>query len=109
MNRIFKVPEFDKYAQKIFEKTDFEELEIFIEKLRFNSNLGKPLGFDFLREKKIKGKRVYFLVYKEICLILFVATSNKKAQQRVINQIKNYLEDYKKYAYELHEKINKKN
>ena len=109
MNRIFKVKDFDKYASKIFEKSDFDELNKFIEKLKFNSNLGKPLGYDFLREKKIKGKRVYFLVYKEICLILFVATSDKKAQQKVINEIKYDLEEYKMYAYDLYRKLDNDN
>lgn len=106
MYKVFKVQDFDKYANKIFQKQDIRELNIFIENLKKNPFLGKPLSYNFLREKKLGDKRVYFLVYKEICLILFVATSNKKMQQITIDYIKKDLEEYKKYAYELHERLN---
>jgi len=67
--------------------------------LKLNSNLGKPLNYEYIREKKIGSKRIYFLVYKDICLILLVATSNKKTQQETIEDIKKYLDEYRKYVY----------
>ncbi len=106
MNRVFKVPDFDKYANKLLNKAEIAELNKFIIYLKINSNLGKPLGYDFLREKKIGGKRVYFLIYKEICLILLVASSDKKTQKVTIENIKLYLGEYKQYAYNLYQKIN---
>lgn len=67
--------------------------------MKLNSNLGKPLNYEYIREKKIGSKRIYFLVYKDICLILLVATSNKKTQQETIEDIKKYLDEYRKYVY----------
>ena len=43
-----------------------------ITKLKQGNILGKPLTYNFLREKKIGGKRIYFLVYEDICLILLI-------------------------------------
>ena len=44
------------------------------------------LNHSFLREKRIGSKRIYFLVYKEICLVLLVSASDKKSQQRSIEE-----------------------
>ncbi len=107
MNRVFKAPDFDKYANKLLSKADFKELNKFIVHLKNNSDIGKPLGYDFLREKKIGSKRVYSLVYEDICLILLVATSNKKTQQGTIDNIKLYLNEYKEYAYQIYTNIKK--
>jgi putative component of toxin-antitoxin plasmid stabilization module len=80
-----------------------------IKNLKQNSNVGKSLGYDFLREKKIGGKRVYFLIYEDICLILLVGTSNKKTQQDTIDNIKLYLNEYKEYAYQIYNNSDTKN
>lgn len=107
MNRVFKSPDFDKNAEKLFSKKDFESLNSFIASLKENSSIGKPLSFNFFREKKISGKRIYFLIYEELELILLVGVSNKKTQQDTIDNIKSYLKEYKEYALLLHNKINK--
>ncbi|MDO8634490.1 MAG: hypothetical protein Q7K34_04335 [archaeon] len=57
---------------------------------------GKPLGFGFFREKKIGGKRLYFLIYEEFVAVFVVAFGGKKTQQETINEIKNKLPDYLK-------------
>lgn len=102
MNLIFKSPEFDKYVYKYLSRKQVNELYSFIERLRFNFNLGKPLSYGFFREKKLGGERVYFLVYDEIKLILLVGVSNKKTQRVTIDYIKLYLSEFKTYAYELY-------
>ena len=71
MYRVFKSLDFDKYANKLLSKADLVELEKFINLLKKNSNIGKPLGYDFLREKKIGSKIVYFLVYNN-CVLLHI-------------------------------------
>ena len=62
--------------------------------------VGKPLGYDFLREKKISGKRIYFLVYEEVVIILLIGVSSKKNQEEVIIKIKSLLTEYKNLVKE---------
>ena len=51
-----------------------------------------------MREKRIKEKRVYYLVYEELKLVLLVATSGKKDQQATIDHISDNLKEYKRVA-----------
>ena len=60
MNRVFKVPDFDKYAKKALSKSNLDELNNFIEQLKQNSAIGKPLSYEFLREKKNKRQKNLF-------------------------------------------------
>lgn len=53
-----------------------------------NPFVGKQLSYKFLREKRIKDKRIYYLVYEDIVLVLLIAVSKKKDQQMTINHIK---------------------
>lgn len=108
MNRVFKVPDFDKYANKILSKIELEELNRFIGNLKTNSQLGKPLGYTYFREKKINSKRVYFLIYEDICIILLVAVSTKKTQQSTIDAVKLYLNEYKEFVTRIYNKIKEK-
>lgn len=64
---------------------------------------GKPLTYKFLREKRIIEKRVYYLVYEDLEIVLLVAVSGKKDQQATIDHIKDKLEEFKIMA----EKISK--
>lgn len=101
MYQVYKLPIFEKRIRKLFNPNELIEINNFIEKLKINPNIGKPLYYPFLREKKIKGKRIYFLVYNEICIVLLVSASNKKTQQENINEIKLYLDEYKELVYQL--------
>lgn len=57
-------------------------------------NVGDPLKYPFFREKKVGGKRVYFLIYSDIRAVLMVGISDKKEQQETIDDIKGRLEEY---------------
>jgi len=46
----------------------------------------------------VKEKRIYYLVYEDLNLVLIVATSDKKEQQATINHIKSQLDEYMKIA-----------
>jgi hypothetical protein len=103
---IYFFPTFEKHARKILTPHERDLIDIYIEKnlLESGDKAGDQLSYDFFREFKIKGKRVYFLVYKDIAIILLVSSSkNKKDQQNVINKIKENLELYRQYAYTLYE------
>lgn len=102
MYKVFKAPKFQKKIEKLLDKREFIELDFFIKQLKRGNISGKSLTYEFFREKKIGGKRVYFLVYDEIKIILLISCSNKKYQQSTIDEIKILLPEFKKYAYDLY-------
>lgn len=96
MFAVYKSEKFDKLANKLLIKPEKEELQRFIDELKADNIVGQPLTFDFFREKKIGGKRVYFLVYPDEKIVLLVSASNKKAQQDTIDEIKKMIPEYRK-------------
>jgi putative component of toxin-antitoxin plasmid stabilization module len=102
--RVFKSPKFQKNVEKLLDKKELDELNTFIDELKAGKVGGKPLTYDFLREKKIGGKRIYFLVYDDIAVILLVNSSNKKRQQETINEIKFFLPEFKREIYRQYRK-----
>lgn len=74
------MPEFKKRVKKLLSKKELEELEYFIENDLKNKGdkVGNQLSYPFLREKKISGKRVYYLVYKEFAYQLYNNLKNNK-------------------------------
>ncbi|MDA3854835.1 MAG: hypothetical protein PF569_01155 [Candidatus Woesearchaeota archaeon] len=105
---IFEIGSFEKDLRKLLDNSEYNEYENFKVKLKSGIILGKPLSYEFFREKKIGGKRIYFLVYKEIMIILFVKSSKKSYQQETIDEIKILLPEFKHLAYEIYEKLKKK-
>ncbi|MBI2545916.1 hypothetical protein HYV81_01940 [Candidatus Woesearchaeota archaeon] len=67
-------------------------------KLQLKENLytGKPLRFEWFREKKFGDKRLYYLIYENHNKVLLVAFGSKKAQQQIISYILENKERYKK-------------
>ncbi|MFH1372353.1 MAG: hypothetical protein ABII79_00940 [bacterium] len=88
--------EIDKWT-----KADQEAAEKIPTKLADNPFAGDPLGYRYLREKRIRERRVYFLVYEDLRLVLLVAASNKKKQQATINHIKTHLDEFRTIAQKL--------
>lgn len=94
MTRVLSTKEFDVW-EKLLPKDYQEQIQGFIKELKRDYNTGKPLGYPFFREKKMGKYRVYFLIYEEVDTVLLVTISDKKAQQDVIDKIKNELDHYK--------------
>ncbi len=90
---VYRTNTFDKEFFKS-RKKEQKEIEKFEKKLIENPYLGKPLGYKFFREKKLKDKRAYFLVYKDLKVVLMVAVSDKKAQRETIGKIKENLDNF---------------
>lgn len=62
---------------------------------------GDPLtGLSFFREKRVNGKRIYYLIYKQYAAILLLCMSDKKTQQATINKILRELAQYQQYVEE---------
>ena len=91
------------YEQELddWSKADKEAAHKLPKQLASSPLVGRSLGLPFLREKRVGGKRVYYLVYNDLNLILLVATSAKKDQQETIDHIKDQLPEFRTVAEEI--------
>ena len=97
---MFKVIGTDTYLKEIskWSKPEIEVAEKIPKQLAENPFVGRQLRYPFLREKRIKEKRVYYLVYEDLNLVLLVAVSGKKDQQATIDHIISQFNEYRKVA-----------
>ncbi|HLD79349.1 MAG TPA: hypothetical protein VJA18_02220 [Candidatus Nanoarchaeia archaeon] len=98
------------YRTEIFSKKlsifteDFkEQIDQIEEHLKDNPYVGKPLGVRWFREKKLDVFRMYYLIYEDLQAVYIITLSGKKDQQKVINTIRVFLEQYR---IEIEEKLN---
>src|SRR3989338_11683525 len=85
-NKIRKLPEADK---KIIQK-------IFLQ-LKENPYVGDAIRYPFFREKRIREKRIYYLVYDDLSAVLIVAFGGKKERDETIDKIIGHLPEFKTY------------
>jgi len=102
--KIFRTYTFEKEFDKL-PKAEQKEVENFEKKLSENPFVGKPLGLVFFREKKLNGRRVYYLIYEDFVVVLMVAVSDKKTQQATIEAIKERLDEYYGFVKETLRKL----
>ena len=97
--KMFKVIGTDTYLKEIskWSNPEIAIAEKIPKQLAENPFVGQQLRYPFLREKRIKEKRVYYLIYEDLKLVLLVATSGKKDQQATINHIISWFDKYKIY------------
>jgi len=100
--KIYTTSEFDKDFYKL-DKSIKIQIEKEIEQLEINPYVGKPLGYKFFREKKVKGYRFYYLIYDEYVVVFVIALSDKKDQQKTIDSIKVLIPFYRE---EIKKRIN---
>ncbi|HLD97122.1 MAG TPA: hypothetical protein VI934_02150 [Candidatus Nanoarchaeia archaeon] len=93
MPRVLSTEEFDTW-EKLLPKAYQERIGKLIAQLKKTSDVGKPLGYPFFKEKKLDKYRVYFLVYEDLDTVLLITISDKKTQQETISQIKGKLDFY---------------
>ena len=93
----YHVYETDTFS-KIFLTMEKSEQE-WVRKVRLqlaeNPHTGKPLRYDWFREKKLGDKRLYYLIYTNISKVLVVSFGSKKDQQKIIDHILENRERYK--------------
>ncbi len=87
-----KLPEFDK-----------EIIQKILLQLKENPYVGDQIRYKFFREKRVKEKRIYYLVYDDLKIVLMVAIGGKKAQEETIDKIVRYFKEYRKYAEKLND------
>jgi len=90
----------DTYVREIAKWAKDEQMAVerLPAQLAKNPFVGRPLNYPFLREKRIRGKRAYFLVYADLRLVLLVATSAKKDQEATIESIREHLDEFREVA-----------
>ncbi|MBI1973692.1 hypothetical protein HYS54_02665 [Candidatus Micrarchaeota archaeon] len=93
--RVFIEPEFEVNLSKL-PRFELERIKKIRDQLKENPYAGKPLGYDWFREKRLNGNRLYYLVYESLKAVLVVTMSDKKAQQLTIEAIKLALNKYRK-------------
>ena len=102
MYRVFSTETYDKQVAEL--PSGYRELiERFERQLAEDPYVGRGLTYRFLREKRIRERRIYYLVYDDLILVLLVGTSKKKQQQKTIQDIKKYLPEFKRLAASLHD------
>ena len=92
--RIFTTEEFNKKFSKL-DKNIQRQIDNEIEQLETNPNSGKPLGYKFFREKKVRNYRFYYLIYEEYIVVFIITMSEKKDQQEAIDKIKGLIPFYR--------------
>ena len=100
MFRVFTTKEFDGDFNNLDESDKKRVRKIMKQLKEQGDNVGKPLKFPYFREKKFGKKRVYFLSYENLMIILALAISNKKTQQETINKIISEIDKYKEFINE---------
>jgi len=97
---VFRTEEFDADFAKL-DGSDQQRVRKIRDQLREQGDsVGKPLGgVRLFREKRFKGKRLYFLVYEKPRVVLLLGIGDKKAQQATINQILADLAHYQQYVF----------
>ena len=97
---VYTTESFDKEIEKL-PKDDQEIIQKMFLKIRDNPYTSDQLRYRNLREKRLREKRVYFLVYDDLQSVLIVAISGKKDQQATINHIIDYFDEYRIYLERL--------
>ena len=99
--KIYTTPEFDRLFREL-SKSEQKEVEKLMKiELPENPYQGRALGLKFFREKRVGGKRVYFLIYDDYVIVLMVAIGDKKTQEKDIDQLKINRKQYLKLAEDL--------
>lgn len=90
----------DKQIKKLT-RLEQQRIKRFERQIKTQPFSGRPLGYNFIREKKFNGKRLLFLVYAQYSAVLFAYITDKKFQQDMIDELKDNLYVYEQKLKEL--------
>jgi len=97
---VYTLNVFDKNMEKL-SPSDKEIINNWFLQLKENPYTGDQVRYRFFREKRLREKRIYYLVYDDLSIVLIVAIGGKKAQQETIDEIVKYFKEYREYAEKL--------
>lgn len=95
MNAVHETEAFFKLYETL-EKAEQEWIGKVKDQLMENLEVGKPLRYDWFREKKLGNKRLYYLINIKSNKAILVAFGTKKEQQKIIEHILTNKERYLK-------------
>jgi mRNA-degrading endonuclease RelE of RelBE toxin-antitoxin system len=104
MYRVFRSDWYDKKLNKL-DNQEQKRVSDFEQELKIQPYSGRPLGYEFLREKKFDGKRLLFLIYDKHNIVFLITITDKKAQQQEIDFIKTHLDIYQNQVEELMKRL----
>ena len=93
---VYTTESFEKEVEKLSD-SDKEILQKIFLQLKNNPYVGNSLRYRFFREKRIREKRIYYLVYDDLNAVLVVAFGGKKAQQETIDEVIKCLPEFREY------------
>ena len=94
---VYTTESFEKEIDKLSD-SDKETIGKIYLQLKETPYVGDQIRYKFFREKRIREKRIYYLVYDYLQIVLIIAFGGKKAQQETINEIIKLLPEFKRYA-----------
>jgi mRNA-degrading endonuclease RelE of RelBE toxin-antitoxin system len=97
---VYRTLSFKEEMEKLPESEQEKIWNIF-NQLKDNPYVGDSLQIKALREKRLGKKRIYYLVYDDLNAVLVVAMSDKKKQQRTIDYILRFINEYRGYLIDL--------
>lgn len=97
---VYTTENFDKEIKELSGEEQRRIQKIFMQ-LKENPYVGDQIRYRHFREKRLKEKRVYYLVYDDLKAVLVVAISGKKAQRETIGRIVKYFNEYGFYMKNL--------
>ena len=92
-----------RFEKEIDKLSDFDKkiIEDIYKQLALNPYTGDQIRYRFFREKRIREKRVYYLVYDDLAAVLIVAFGGKKAQEETIDKIVENFSEFRLYLENL--------
>jgi len=97
---VYTTESFEKEIETLSESEKKIIKKIFLQ-LKENPYVGDSIKYRFFREKRLREKRIYYLVYDNLSAVLIVAFGGKKVQQETIDEIIKELPEFKKYMEKL--------
>ena len=98
--KVYKIERFKKEENKLSQE-DRDRIDNIIRQLKENPYVGNQLQIRALREKRLKEKRMYYLVFDDLEAVLIIGISDKKTQQATIDEILKLIDDYRDYLKKL--------
>ena len=93
---VYTTDSFEKEVANI-SVSDREIIQKMFLKLKENPYVGDQIRYRFFREKRVREKRIYYLIYDDLSAVLVVALGGKKAQQETIDEVIRDLSEYREY------------
>jgi len=102
--KVYNVQSFERKLLKESKETQ-EQVSRVVSQLRKNPLVGDQIRYKHFREKRVgRHRRLYYLVYTDLKIVLVIEINTKKEQAATISETVTLFPEYRKYAVELSRK-----